>query len=442
MLEGDRSRSSTSASARRAARRHAVQGHAHDGIADRRHRAQRRRHLPHGDDQLEPGDRAIIFTNRAAPPRSRRLCDDGGVTVVQRPGALGVDVGSVLNLVGAVLKYLGAAFLFPAAVALGYDEPVWPFLAAAAITASAGFLVERGTQGKERVGPREGCLASPSRRLAVPAFGALPYLFADEPQVARPVDAYFEAMSASRRPAPRSSSTSRRSIAALLMWRREFSQWLGGMGIIVLAVAVLPGFASEDARFFSPSSPARTRSSGSVPPSATARRLWVLYVALTLTAIVVFSAYGWTGADSAMSLYEAAAQASLDALDRWLLDPGGIGSGLRRRATSVDDRGLPPARRDQLPAPLSRARARARPRRGPRRRVPPLPRARRRRLGAPPRGAPRRRPGGRRGGRARGGLPSGLDHDDRRVREHRLHGLEPARRADAPHPHVPRRLRR
>ncbi|MGH3114488.1 MAG: hypothetical protein ACRDOP_13590, partial [Gaiellaceae bacterium] len=48
---------------------------------------------------------------------------------------IGVDVGAALNLVGALVRYLGLAFLFPAAIALGYGEPVWPFLAAGAITA-------------------------------------------------------------------------------------------------------------------------------------------------------------------------------------------------------------------------------------------------------------------------------------------------------------------
>jgi trk system potassium uptake protein TrkH len=231
------------------------------------------------------------------------------VTVVQRPGALGVDVGSVVNLVGAVLKYLGAAFLFPAAVALGYDEPVWPFLAAAAITAGTGFLVERGTRGKERVGPREGFLVVALTWLAVPAFGALPYLFADEPQLARPMDAYFEAMSGFTATGATVLVDIEALDRSLLMWR-QFSQWLGGMGIIVLAVAVLPRLRIGGRQLFQselagPDEIERLTAT----IRETARRLWVLYVALTLTAIVVFTAYGWTGADSAMGLYEAAAQA-------------------------------------------------------------------------------------------------------------------------------------
>lgn len=226
-----------------------------------------------------------------------------------RLGTLGVDVGSALNLVGAVLKYAGAAFLFPAAIALGYREPVWPFLAAGAITAAAGVLVERATHGKERVGVREGFLVVALMWLTVPAFGALPYLFADEPQLANPVNAYFEAMSGFTA----TGATALTNIDALdhsvAMWR-QFTQWLGGMGIIVLAVAILPRLRVGGRQLFQSELAGPTeveRLSATI--RETARRLWVLYVGLTVAAIAVLTLLGWTGLDPAMGLYEAAAHA-------------------------------------------------------------------------------------------------------------------------------------
>ena len=50
----------------------------------------------------------------------------------------GIDVGSALDLVGGVLKWLAPAFLLPTAVAIGYGEPFWSFLVAGAITGVAG----------------------------------------------------------------------------------------------------------------------------------------------------------------------------------------------------------------------------------------------------------------------------------------------------------------
>ena len=54
------------------------------------------------------------------------------------PREIGVDVSGALNLVGWLIKYLALAFLFPAAIAVGYSEPVWPFLVAAAVTFGFG----------------------------------------------------------------------------------------------------------------------------------------------------------------------------------------------------------------------------------------------------------------------------------------------------------------
>ncbi len=71
---------------------------------------------------------------------------------------MNVEVGAALNLVGALLKYLSLAFLFPIPIAIGYSEPWWPYAAAGALTALGGWSLEAATRGKERVGIREGFL--------------------------------------------------------------------------------------------------------------------------------------------------------------------------------------------------------------------------------------------------------------------------------------------
>lgn len=227
----------------------------------------------------------------------------------QRSRALGVDVGSAVNLVGSVVKYLGAAFLFPAAIALGSNEPAWPFLISAVVTGTTGWVLERTTRGRELVGPREGFLVVALTWLALPAFGGLPYLLADEPQLSRPVDAYFEAMSGFTATGATILTDIEAVDSSLLMWR-QFTQWLGGMGIIVLAVAILPRLRIGGRQLLQSELAGPTeleRLSATI--RETARRLWVLYVALTLVAIALFAVYGWTGADPAMNLYEAAAHA-------------------------------------------------------------------------------------------------------------------------------------
>jgi trk system potassium uptake protein TrkH len=227
----------------------------------------------------------------------------------RRPSRLGVDVGGALNLVGALLRYLGLAFVFPAVLAVGYDEPVWPFAVSGVVTAGAGLALEAATAGRERIGPREGFLVAALIWLLVPAFGGLPFVLADEPQFGNPMDAYFEAVSGFTATGATILTDIHALDASLAMWRQT-SHWLGGMGIIVLAVAVLPrlrvgGRQLLESELAGPQELERLGTS----IRETARRLWRLYVALTAAAILVLASLGWSGVDREMNLYEAVAHA-------------------------------------------------------------------------------------------------------------------------------------
>jgi trk system potassium uptake protein TrkH len=220
---------------------------------------------------------------------------------------LGVDVGGALHLVGALVKYLSIAFLLPIGIALGYGEPAWPFLAAAAITAGVGQGLERFTKGKGSIGPREGFLVVALTWVLGAFFMSLPYLFA-EPQLRNPFDAYFEAMSGMTT----TGSSVLTDIPALshsiAMWR-QFTAWLGGMGIIVLALAVLPRLRVGGRQLMESEAPGPELEPLATSIRDTARRLWLLYVGITLVMILVLTAIAWSGLDPRMSFYEAVAHA-------------------------------------------------------------------------------------------------------------------------------------
>jgi trk system potassium uptake protein TrkH len=151
----------------------------------------------------------------------------------------GVEVGAALNLVGTLVKYLSLAFVLPTGVALGYGESPWPFVGAGLLTAAVGVALERSTRSPGQVGAREGFLIVALTWLLAAAIGSLPYLFAGGDQLSHPVDAYFEAMSGFTTTGATVVTDFEALSHSLAMWR-QFSQWLGGMGIIVLALAVLP----------------------------------------------------------------------------------------------------------------------------------------------------------------------------------------------------------
>jgi trk system potassium uptake protein len=229
--------------------------------------------------------------------------------VLAGPG--GVDLGSAIDLVGGVLKWVGAAFLVPAAVAVGYGEPVWPFLASAVITSAVGLALDALTGSKRgtAVGIREGFIVIAMIWLVVPAFGALPFLLGDVAQLSNPVDAYFESVSGFTA----TGATVLTDIEALdhsmLLWR-QLTHWLGGMGIIVLAIAVLPRLRIGGRHLFERelAGPTEIERLGATIRQ-TARRLWRLYVALTAVAVLLLAATGWTGLDPAMDLFQAVCQA-------------------------------------------------------------------------------------------------------------------------------------
>jgi trk system potassium uptake protein len=226
----------------------------------------------------------------------------------RRPPLLAVDVLGALNIVGTLIAYLSVSTLVPAGFAIGYDEPFWPFLAAGGIVGAIGLAVARMTRGDRRLGIREGFLVVSLTWLAAAALGALPYILARDPQLGRPLDAYFEGMSG--------FSTTGGSIAgnvealphSIAIWR-QLTQWVGGIGIIVLALAVLPRLRVGGRQLLEHEMPGPEIESLSVRIRDTARRVWILYIALTAVLFAILFVLGKSGADDEMTPFQAFAHA-------------------------------------------------------------------------------------------------------------------------------------
>jgi trk system potassium uptake protein TrkH len=92
------------------------------------------------------------------------------------------------------------------------------------------------------------------------------------------------------------------------MWR-QFTQWVGGMGIVVLALAVLPRLRVGGRQLLESELPGPEVEPLAASIRDTARRLWVLYLALTAVLVGLLALYGLTGVDSRMTPYDAAAHA-------------------------------------------------------------------------------------------------------------------------------------
>ncbi|CAN5846332.1 TrkH family potassium uptake protein [soil metagenome] len=224
-----------------------------------------------------------------------------------RHAALAVDPKAAFNVVGLLTTYVSLTSLFPAAVALAYGEPFWPFLAAGATALIVGLGLTTLTAGAPPIGMREGYLVVAATWIFVAAFGALPYVFTGG-ELGNPLDAYFEAMSGFTTTGASVVTDYEALSKSVAMWR-QFTQWLGGMGIIVLALAVLPRLRVGGRQLMAAELPGPETARFAERVRATARRLWLLYVGLTAAEVLALSVLGWPGTDGRMTPYEAVSHA-------------------------------------------------------------------------------------------------------------------------------------
>ena len=168
--------------------------------------------------------------------------------------------------------------------------------------------MERLSHGKTQVGVREGFLVVSLTWLFAAAVGALPYWLTAESQFASPIDSYFEAMSGFTTTGATIVTDVEGLPHGLAMWR-QLTQWLGGMGIIVLALAVLPRLRVGGRQLLETELPGPEIEEMTMRIRETAQRLWLLYIALTALMMAVLTLIAWTGLDATMSFYDAVAHA-------------------------------------------------------------------------------------------------------------------------------------
>ncbi len=218
-----------------------------------------------------------------------------------------VDWRASAGLTGDVLVYLTVPLTFPLLVALYYGESPLPFLAAMVTTVALGAGLRYLRDPDDDLGPREAFLAVATIWLLVAAVGAVPFLVAGVGTIAHPVNAMFESMSGLTTTGATVLEEFSIHSQSVLMWRQVI-QWLGGLGILILATAVLSELGVGGAQLME--SESQTQNLNKLTPkiSQTARLIWGLYLGLTLLAVAVYFALG-LAFDPEMNLYNAIAHA-------------------------------------------------------------------------------------------------------------------------------------
>jgi len=193
-----------------------------------------------------------------------------------------MKTATIGNALGLILVALGLIMLAPVAVALLAREfsAIPPFVVAAAVSAGVGTLLRwRGgfSSDFDNLRRGEGMLIVCLAWVVTGAIGAIPYLFFG----LHPIDAYFESISGFTTTGATILKDFGPYPKAFFFWR-SLSQWLGGMGIIVLFVAVLPQFAVAGRQMFFAEAPGPTEEKVTPRITQTAKALWTIYSLLTL----------------------------------------------------------------------------------------------------------------------------------------------------------------
>ncbi len=205
---------------------------------------------------------------------------------------------AVLALVGRMVVLFALLLLVPLAFAVGrHDAAEQAFITATVVTAVAGLLMSAATRRFRReLQPRDGFVLVGMTWLVLPAFGALPLVLA-VPGLSI-TNAYFEAMSAFTATGATALSGLDTLPLSVNVWRC-FMQWVGGLGIIVLAVAILPLLGVGGSQLFKAEFSGPLKDQKLTPRIAdTARVLWGTYFGLSLACFLAYRAGGmsWTDA--------------------------------------------------------------------------------------------------------------------------------------------------
>ena len=199
----------------------------------------------------------------------------------------------VQRILGLLLMMFSLTMLPPILISFIFDEQSWmPFLRGFGLTLAAGFIFWLPVHKSKRdLRLRDGFLVVAAFWTVLGTAGAAPLYFADALSLSF-TDAVFESMSGLTTTGATVLSGLDDLPRAILYYRQQL-QWLGGMGIIVLAVAVLPMLGVGGMQLYRAETPGPVKDNKLTPRIAeTAKALWYVYVAFTVACMLSYMAAG------------------------------------------------------------------------------------------------------------------------------------------------------
>ncbi len=203
----------------------------------------------------------------------------------------------LIHLLGLALLSLGATMLFPLGISWLYQDEAWmPMVWSCGLTWLCGGIVAILPYQRRPLERREGLMAVLIIWCVMTFFGSLPFLLAGA--IPTFTDAFFESMSGFTTTGATVFTQIDGQPESVLFWR-SLIQWLGGMGIIVLFLAIFPLFGVGVLQLYRGEVPGPTPDRLVPKIGQTAKLLWGVYVMLSACQLILL----WLGG---MSVYDAA----------------------------------------------------------------------------------------------------------------------------------------
>jgi len=200
-----------------------------------------------------------------------------------------------LQILGWLVVGIGVFQLVPIAGAWIHRDPILPYVYSCAIALVYGLPTALGVQPDDRrMRTRDGFVVVTFGWLLASLFGALPYVFSNQLGA---LDAFFESASGFTTTGATVMTGLEHAPHGLLLWR-ALTQWLGGMGIIVFTIAVLPLLGIGGMQLFRAEVPGPVADKLTPRIADTARRLWMVYVGFTAAAYCAYRLAGMTPFDA------------------------------------------------------------------------------------------------------------------------------------------------
>jgi trk system potassium uptake protein TrkH len=196
-----------------------------------------------------------------------------------------MHIVSVIHVLSLLLVFLAAAMLLPVPFSLYYgDADLVPLLLSAGITLVFGLVGFKVSRFEKDLRPKEGFAIVTFGWLFFAIFGSLPFVLSGS--IASFTDAFFETMSGFTTTGATILTDVEVLPHGVLFWR-SLTHWIGGMGIIVLSLAILPFLGVGGMQMYRAEVPGPTADKLTPRIAQTAKILWGVYVAFTAAEAVL-----------------------------------------------------------------------------------------------------------------------------------------------------------